>query len=173
MLRVLCSCHLNVGQFCGKSILDKWICKFDWIENNFLCPAKILIDNTYSYMSPNYLFSLLNSFCIVTGTSLFHFPQMQPLRVLICADIAIFAISDLPQGTPYYNRTTYGMPWLFMRLIMDRGVLLTPTTDYIVSPRGETTQEGVDVNNTHLTMINPDYNMMPIFSVLIYQYSAY
>ena len=98
---------------------------------------------------------------------------MQPLRVLICAEKAIFANSDLPQGTPYYNRTTHGMPWLFKRLIMDRCVLLTPTPDYIVSPRGETAQEGVDVNNTHLTMINPDYNMMPIFSVLVYQYYAY
>ena len=41
------------------------------------------------------------------------------------------------------------------------------------SPRGKTTHEGVDVNNTHLSMINPDYNMMLAISVRINQYSAY
>ena len=39
------------------------------------------------------------------------------------------------------------------------------------SPRGETTHSGVDVNNTHLSMINLDYNMMPTISVRINQYS--
>ena len=58
-------------------------------------------------------------------------------------------------------------------LIMDRCVLLTSTPECAVSPRGETTHEGVDVNNAHLSMFNPDYNMMPAISVLIYQYSAY
>ena len=58
-------------------------------------------------------------------------------------------------------------------LIMDRCVLLTSTPEWVVSPRGETTHEGVDVNNTHLSMINPDYNMMLAISVTIYQYSAY
>ena len=48
--------------------------------------------------------------------------------------------------------------------IMDRCVLLTSH---------ETTHEGVDVNNTHLSMINPDYNMMLAISVRINQYSAY
>ena len=51
---------------------------------------------------------------------------------------------------------------------MDRCVLLTSTPSWVVSPRGdhegcalviarrgETTHEGVDVNNTHLSMINP------------------
>ena len=33
--------------------------------------------------------------------------------------------------------------------------------------------EGVDVNNTHLSMINPDYNMMQPIYILIDQYSAY
>ena len=56
---------------------------------------------------------------------------------------------------------------------MDRCVLLTSTPECVVSPRGETTHEGVDVNNTHLPMINPDYNMMPAISVRINQYSAY
>ena len=58
-------------------------------------------------------------------------------------------------------------------LIMDRCVLLTSTPECVVSPRGETTHEGVDVNNTHLSMINPDYNMMLAISVRINQYSAY
>ena len=31
---------------------------------------------------------------------------------------------------------------------------------------------GVDVNNTHLSMINPYYYMMPTISLFIYQYSA-
>ena len=34
-------------------------------------------------------------------------------------------------------------------LIMDGCVLLTSTPECVVSPRGETTHEGVDVNNTH------------------------
>ena len=52
---------------------------------------------------------------------------------------------------------------------MDRCVLLTSTPECVVSPRraitracalviarrGETTHSGVDVNNTHLSMINP------------------
>ena len=33
--------------------------------------------------------------------------------------------------------------------------------------------EGVDVNNTHPSMINLDYSMTPTISVLIYQYCAY
>ena len=69
---------------------------------------------------------------------------------------------------------------------MDRCVLLTSTPECVVSPRqaitraqpewsprSETTHEGVDVNNTHLSMINPDYNMMPAISVRTNQYSAY
>ena len=69
---------------------------------------------------------------------------------------------------------------------MDRCVLLTSTPECVVSPRrattrsqpewsprGETTYEGADVNNTHLSMINPDYNMMPAISVRINQYFAY
>ena len=56
---------------------------------------------------------------------------------------------------------------------MDRCVLLTSTPECVVSPRGQTTHEGVDVSNTHLSMINPDYNMMPVVSIHIYQYSAY
>ena len=75
---------------------------------------------------------------------------------------------------------------LFKGLIMDRCLLLTSTPDCVVlprrvimraqpewSPRGETTHEGVDVNNTHLSMINPDYNMMLAISVRINQCSAY
>ena len=80
-----------------------------------------------------------------------------------------------------------GMAWHLLKgLIMDRCVLLTSTPEWVVSPRraitraqsewsprGETTHEGVDVNNTHLSMISPDYNMMLAISVTIYQYSAY
>ena len=42
---------------------------------------------------------------------------------------------------------------------------------YVRDPK--TTHEGVDVNNTHLSMINPDYNMMLEISFTIYQYYAY
>ena len=38
---------------------------------------------------------------------------------------------------------------------MDGCVLLTSTPSCVVSPRGETTHSGVDVNNTHPSMINP------------------
>ena len=68
---------------------------------------------------------------------------------------------------------------------MDMCVLLTSTPSCVVSPRGrrgcalviarrgETKHSGVDVNNTHLPMINPDYNMMLAISVRINQFSAY
>ena len=38
---------------------------------------------------------------------------------------------------------------------MDKCVLLTSTPSWVVSPWGETTDSAVDVNNTHLSMINP------------------
>ena len=38
---------------------------------------------------------------------------------------------------------------------MDGCVLLTSTPSCVVSSRGETTHSGVDVNNTHPSMINP------------------
>ena len=75
-----------------------------------------------------------------------------------------------------------------MGLVMDRCVLLTSTPECVVSPRRAitralmstthtrelmSTHEGVDVNNTHLSMINPDYNMMPAISVRTNQYSAF
>ena len=75
---------------------------------------------------------------------------------------------------------------LFKGLIMDGCVLLTSTPECVVSPRraipraqpegsprGETTHEGVDVNNTHPSMINPDYNMILAHLTLNYQYFAY
>ena len=43
----------------------------------------------------------------------------------------------------------------------------------LVIARGETTHSGVDVINTHLSMINPDYNMMQAIFVRTNQYSAY
>ena len=43
----------------------------------------------------------------------------------------------------------------------------------VLSPRGETTHEGVDVNNTQPSMINPDYNMILANLTLNYQYFAY
>ena len=55
---------------------------------------------------------------------------------------------------------------------MDSCGLLTSTPECVVSPRGETRHEGVDVNNTHLSVINPDYNTMPAISARINQYSA-
>ena len=71
-------------------------------------------------------------------------------------------------------------------LIMGMCVLLTLDSEYVVSacraimraqhvwsPSGETTHEGVDVNNKHLSMNNPDYNTMPTIFALIYQYTAY
>ena len=42
---------------------------------------------------------------------------------------------------------------------MDGCVLLTSTPSCVVSPRGETTHSGVDVNNTHPSMINPLNNI--------------
>ena len=39
-----------------------------------------------------------------------------------------------------------------------------------IARRGETTHEGVDVNNTHPSMINPDYNMILANLTLNYQY---
>ena len=75
---------------------------------------------------------------------------------------------------------------LIKGLIMDGCVLLTSTPECVVSPRraipraqpegssrGETTHEGVDVNNTHPSMINPDYNMILANLTLNYQYFAY
>ena len=57
---------------------------------------------------------------------------------------------------------------------MDRCVLLTHTAlSPEWSPRGETTHDGVDVNNTHLSMINPNYNMMLTLFVRINQHSEY
>ena len=63
---------------------------------------------------------------------------------------------------------------------MDRCVLLTSTPSWVVSPRGdhsgcalviarrgETTHSGVDVNNTHLSMINPLNNGMRCMSLYI------
>ena len=43
---------------------------------------------------------------------------------------------------------------------MDGCVLLTSTPSCVVSPRGETTHSGVDVNNTHPSMINPLSNIL-------------
>ena len=65
------------------------------------------------------------------------------------------------------------LPSVFKGLIMDGCVLLTSTPECVVSPRGETTHEGVDVNNTHPSMINPDYNMILANLTLNYQYFAY
>ena len=78
---------------------------------------------------------------------------------------------------PHLNRLTkLSACGLFKGLIMDWCVLLTSTPECVVSPRraipraqpegsprGETTHEGVDVNNTHQSMINPDYNMIRTF----------
>ena len=67
---------------------------------------------------------------------------------------------------------------------MDGCVLLTSTPECVVSPhraipraqpespRGETTHEGVDVNNTHPSMINPDFMILANLT-LNYQYFAY
>ena len=56
--------------------------------------------------------------------------------------------------------------------------VLSPRGDHsgcalLIAWHGETTHSGVDVNNIHLSMINPDYKMMPAISVRINQYSAY
>ena len=42
-------------------------------------------------------------------------------------------------------------------------VLLASTPKYVFTPRGEITHEVVGVNNTHPTMVNPDYNMVITF----------
>ena len=43
----------------------------------------------------------------------------------------------------------------------------------VIARRGETTHSGVHVNNTRLSMISPDYNMILAISVRINQNSAY
>ena len=51
-------------------------------------------------------------------------------------------------------------------LIIDRCVLLTSTPEgaaQMIARRGETTHSGVDVNNTHLSMINPLITHAPLF----------
>ena len=54
---------------------------------------------------------------------------------------------------------------------MDRCVLLTSTPSCVVSPRGETTHSGVDVNNTHLSMINPlNYIHYIVWDEITYQF---
>ena len=69
---------------------------------------------------------------------------------------------------PIYNWSIFFIKHLmFKGYIMDRCVLLTSTPECAVSP---TTHAGVDVNSTHVSMINPDYDMMPKISALIYQY---
>ena len=56
--------------------------------------------------------------------------------------------------------------WIYIFSISSYAVGITMT-------KSETTHEGVDVNKTHLSMINPDYNIMLAISVCINQYSAY
>ena len=58
--------------------------------------------------------------------------------------------------------------------------VVTSTPECVVSPlrvipreQPKTTHEGVDVNNTHPSMINPDYNMIIANLTLNYQYFAY
>ena len=55
---------------------------------------------------------------------------------------------------------------------MDRCVLLTSTPECVVLTR-RAINAGLNVNNTHLSMINPDYNMMPAISIRIDQYTVY
>ena len=78
--------------------------------------------------------------------------------------------SQLSSSLLMKRRITYAM---IKGLIMDGCVLLTSTPECVVSPRGETTHSGVDVNNTHPSMINPDYNMILANLTLNYQYFAY
>ena len=72
----------------------------------------------------------------------------------------------------YWHGLTFIPVWI-KGLIMDSCVLLTSTPKCVVSPRGEIIHSGIDVNKTHLSMINPDYNMMPAIFVRTNQYSAY
>ena len=58
---------------------------------------------------------------------------------------------------------SFNIAVMFKGLIMDLCMLLTSTPECVVSPRGETTYEGVDVNNTHQFMFNPDYSMKHTF----------
>ena len=45
-------------------------------------------------------------------------------------------------------------------------VALADDCDLVLAVRGETTRPGVDVNNTHPSIINPDYNMIPTTLVI-------
>ena len=51
--------------------------------------------------------------------------------------------------------------------------LLYKTREWVASPCDETAHEGVDVYNTHPSVINPDYNMIITMLVLIYKYYTY
>ena len=53
------------------------------------------------------------------------------------------------------------------------GLLIIDGCALGIARRGETTHSGVDVNNTHPSMINPDYNMILANLTLNYQYFAY
>ena len=48
---------------------------------------------------------------------------------------------------------------MFNWLIMGEWELLTSTPECVVSPRGETTHEGVNTNHKYSAKINPDYDM--------------
>ena len=71
---------------------------------------------------------------------------------------------------PWSDRVLIPYVWI-KGLIMERCVLLTSTPVCCLVPRRDNTR-GVDVNNTHLSMIDPDYNMMPKILLFIYQYSV-
>ena len=64
-------------------------------------------------------------------------------------------------------------------LNMDGCVLLTSTLECVVSPqaewspRNETEHETDHISNTHPSVVNPDYYMIPTALVMNYQYSAY
>ena len=116
------------------------------------------------------------------------------VRLSVCLSVPLILVNTITQSVyPISPPNLLGgfnvaLSWmvLFKGLIMDGCVLLTSTPECVVSPRGdpsgcalgitrrgETTHSGVDVNNTHPSMINPDYNMILAYLTLNYQYFAY
>ena len=101
-------------------------------------------------------------------------------------DVTVTQLVSLVKKVGHFQAISLSWGDEIKGLIMDGCVLLTSTPECVVSPRraipraqpegsprGETTHEGVDVNNTHPSMINPDYNMILANLTLNYQYFAY
>ena len=119
------------------------------------------------------MFHVFSNWYNILGT--FRDNQLRSENHPVCGIHGINSIGCWEQAVRHILFATFSekQRLLLKGLIMDRCVLLTSTPECVVSPRGETTHQGVDVNNPHLSMVNPDYNMMLAISARINQYFAY